>query len=405
MSYQFSIEAPEKIDFEAMQSNRIHKLPPYLFTTINRLKAQARAQGADIIDLGMGSPDLPVPKPIRDELAKAVHAKNINAYPPGEGLIELKRAIAYWYGRRFNVDLDPTSEVLILIGSKEGIANLSAAFLNRDDFALVPAPTYPIFFNSVIIFGGTLYNLPLLPENNYLPDLDAIEPGVLKRSKLMYLSYPHNPTTATVDLPYFKNMVDFGKEHRIIISHDAAYSEITFDGYKAPSFLQAFGSKDIGIEFHSFSKTFSMAGWRIAWAVGNAKILSVLAKMKSYVDFGAFLAIQRAAIKALELHEEIAEATCKTYERRRDVLSDALNAIGWTHEKPKATMYLWVPVPEAFSDMTSLEFTSLLVKETGVAVAPGVGFGEAGNGHIRFALVQPEDRLKEAAERLAKLKA
>ncbi|MEW6200957.1 MAG: LL-diaminopimelate aminotransferase [bacterium] len=406
MSYQFSLKAPfeeDHIDFTALQSNRIHKLPPYLFTTINRMKAEARARGVDIIDMGMGSPDLPVPEPIRKELANAVNYKYINRYPPGEGLIELRRAVAYWYGKRFNVDLDPLSEVLVLIGSKEGIANLAAAFLNRDDFALVPSPTYPIFFNSVIIFGGTLHNLPLLPENDYLPDLDSVDPAVLRRSKLIFLSYPHNPTTAVIDRNYFKHVVSFAKEHKIIVSHDAAYSEITFDGYTAPSYLEAKGAKEIGIEFHSFSKTFSMAGWRIAFVVGNSEIINVLAKMKSYVDFGAFAAIQKAAVVALELYDEIVQDAVDTYRRRRDVLIDGLDKIGWKVKKPKATMYAWAEIPETFKDMNSLEFTSLMVRETGVAVAPGIGFGEAGNGHIRFALVEPEDRISEAIERLAKL--
>ena len=391
------------IDFDDMQSIRISKLPPYLFTMINKMKKEARARGMDIIDMGMGSPDLLVPQEVRDELCRAIHIKHINRYPDGSGMIELKRAVAYWYGKRFNVDINPSEEVLILIGSKEGIANMSAAFLDRDDYALVPTPTYPIFFNSVIMFGGNLYHLPLLPENNFLPDLNAIEPGVLRRSKILYLSYPHNPTTACVDLDYFKDIVAWGKEHRVIVSHDAAYTEVCFDGYKAPSFMQMPGAKDIGVEFHSLSKTFSMAGWRVAFVVGNAKILKILARMKSYVDFGCFNAIQKAAVRALELNDEIIADTVATYQRRRDVLCDGLDKLGWKHQRPKATLYVWVPIPDAFKDMSSLEFASLMIKETGVAVAPGVGFGEAGNGYFRFALVEEEDRIKEALERLAKL--
>lgn len=393
----------DRLDFESMQSNRISKLPPYVFTVINRLKNEARMRGMDIIDMGMGSPDLPVPEPIRKELARAINERHINRYPAGDGMIELKRAVAYWYAKRFNVDLNPAEEVLILIGSKEGIANLSSAFLNRDDYALVPSPTYPIFFNSVIIFGGTLYNIPLLEENAYLPDFNRIDPVVLRRAKLMFLSYPHNPTTVCVDKDYFKDIVRFAKEHRIIVNHDAAYSEITFDGYRAPSFLQVEGARDVGIEMHSFSKTFSMAGWRVAFAVGNAQILSILRKMKSYVDYGVFTAIQKAAVVALELHEEFISDVVDTYQKRRDVLCDGLEKLGWQHQRPKATMYVWVKIPEAFKDMTSLEFTSLVVNETGVAVAPGIGFGEAGNGHIRFALVEPEDRIAEAVERLKKI--
>lgn len=391
------------MDFEDLQSIRIMKLPPYVFTVINKLKKEAVARGMDIIDMGMGSPDLLVPEPIREALKAAVDIKHINRYPDATGSIELKRAIAYWFGKKFGVDLNPATEVLVLIGSKEGIANLSAAFLNRDDYALVPSPTYPIFFNSVTIFGGTLYNLPLLPENGYLPDFNSVEPGVLRRSKLMFLSYPHNPTTTCVDLDYFKDIVQFANEHRIIVSHDAAYSEICFDGYRAPSFLQAPGARDIGVEFHSFSKTFSMAGWRIAFVVGNAQILKILAKMKSYVDFGVFSALQKASIRALELGDDIVNETVSTYQRRRDVLCDGLDKIGWKHIRPKATMYVWTPIPDAFKDMTSLEFASLIIKETGVTVAPGIGFGEAGNDHIRFALVEPEDRILEALERIKRL--
>lgn len=392
-----------KLDIENLQSNRISNLPPYVFTVINRLKNEARMRGIDVIDLGMGSPDIMVPEPIRKEMARAINERHINRYPSGDGAIELKRAVAYWYGKRFNVDLNPNDEVSILIGSKEGIANLSAAFLNRDDYALVPSPTYPIFFNSVIIFGGTLYNVPLLEENDYLPDFERIDPAVLRRSKLMFLSYPHNPTTVSVDKDYFKDIVRFAEEHRIIISHDAAYSELCFDGYKAPSFMQVEDAKEVGIEFHSFSKTFSMAGWRVAFAVGNSEVLKVLKKMKSYVDFGVFSAIQKAAIVALELHDDIVNETVDIYQRRRDILCDGLDELGWQHKRPRATMYVWVKIPESYNEMTSQEFASLMVRETGVAVAPGIGFGEAGNDHIRFALVQPEDRIAEAVERLKKL--
>ncbi len=390
-------------DIENLQSNRIINLPPYVFTVINRLKNEARMRGVDIIDMGMGSPDLPVPEQIRKELTRAINERHVNRYPEGGGSIELKRAVAYWYGKRFNVDLDPNDEVLILVGSKEGIANLSSAFLNRDDYALVPSPTYPIFFNSVDIFGGALYNVPMLEENDFMPDFERIDPAVLRRSKLMFISYPHNPTTVTVERDHFKGIVRFAKEHRIIVSHDAAYSELCFDGYKAPSFLEAEDARDVGIEFHSFSKTFSMAGWRIAFVVGNADILRVLRKMKSYVDFGVFTAIQKAAIVALELHEDIVQETIDAYRRRRDVLCDGLAALGWPHKKPKATMYVWTKIPDAFKHMDSKEFASLIVHETGVAVAPGEGFGDAGKGYIRFALVEPEERISEAIERLKKL--
>jgi aspartate/methionine/tyrosine aminotransferase len=392
-----------RFDIESMQSNRISKLPPYVFTVINRLKNEARMRGMDIIDLGMGSPDQTVPDPIRKELARAVNERHINRYPSGDGSIELKRAVAYWYGKRFNVDLNPSEEVVILVGSKEGIANLSSAFLNRDDYALVPSPTYPIFFNSVDIFGGVMHSIPMLEENNWAPDFTHIDPAILRRSKLMFISYPNNPTTAVVEKSYFDGIVRFAEEHRIIVSHDAAYSELCFDGYKAPSFLEAKGAIDVGIEFHSFSKTFSMAGWRIAFVVGNAEVLKVLRKMKSYVDYGVFTAIQKAAVVALELHEDIVSETVDTYKRRRDVLCDGLDAMGWKHQRPKATMYVWVKIPDQFKEMNSQEATSLIIRETGIAVAPGIGFGEAGDGYIRFALVEPEERIAEAVERLKKL--
>lgn len=391
------------IDFSHYESNRINKLAPYVFTIINRLKEEAYIKGIDVIDLGMGSPDLPVHPAIREELKKEVDERFSNRYPSSTGCQELKRAISYWYGKRFNVDLDPKSEILVLIGSKEGIANLSSAFLNRDDFAIAPTPTYPIFFNSIIIFGGILYFIPLIPENNYLPQLENIDKNVLRRTKIIYLSYPHNPTGTTVTVDYFKEVVEFAKKHKIIISHDNAYSEITFDDYVAPSFLQAEGSKEVGVEFHSFSKTFSMAGWRIAFVVGNKQIISTLSRMKSYVDFGVFTPIQKAAVKALELPFSEIRKTAQVYQERRDVFIEGLKKIGWKVEKPKATFYIWAPIPEAFKEMNSLEFASLLIKETGVCVAPGSGFGEAGDGYVRFALVEEKDRLLEAINRLSKL--
>ncbi len=392
-----------RINFEDLMANRISKLPPYVFTVINKLKNEARMRGLDIIDMGMGSPDMPVPDPINKALVKALNDRHINRYPVHEGTIELKRAIAYWYGKRFGVDLNPADEVLVLIGAKEGLANLSSAFLNKDDFALVPTPTYPIFYNSAIISGANLFHMPCLPENDWLPDYQNLPDAVLHRAKLMFLSYPHNPTTKTVDKAYFDEVVHFCKDHRIIVSHDAAYSELCYDGYKAPGFLEAEGAKDIGVEFHSFSKTFNMAGWRIAFVVGNPQILKILGKMKSYVDFGCFTAIQHAAVTALEMYDELVPPIMDIYARRRTLICDGLDRLGWHHQRPNSTMYVWVPIPEAFKDMDSMEFASLIVKETGIAVAPGIGFGEIGNSYIRFALVEPEERIEEALDRLSKL--
>jgi aspartate/methionine/tyrosine aminotransferase len=386
------------------EANRMRRLPLYLFTIIDGLKAKARERGVDVIDLGMGNPDLPTPKHIVDELCKQVHTTENQRYsrPGGEPEKILRDAIVQWYKQRFNVSLDPSDEVLPLIGSKEGIAHLSLAFLNHDDIALVPNPAYPVHFNGVIMAGGILYNIPMTAEHNFKPNLKALSPELVKMAKLLFISYPHNPTTAVADKAFFQEVLDWSKDKpNLIIAHDLAYSDIVFDGYKAMSILELEDSKNANvIEFHTLSKSYNMAGWRIGFVVGNKDILASLAKTKSYVDFGIFRGIQLAAAKALTGPQDCVKELVETYRKRRDIFVEGLNSIGWPVEKPKATFYIWTHIPPKYSALTSMEFAALLIEEAGVAVAPGTGFGEYGEGYIRFALVDNEERLKLAVERI-----
>jgi len=389
------------------EADRMRRLPLYLFTIIDDLKTKAIARGIDVIDLGMGSPDLPTPKHIVDELCEQVRITENQRYsrPSGDAEKILKLAIAEWYKKRFNVDLDPNSEVLPLIGSKEGVAHLSLAFLNNDDIALVPNPAYPVHFNGVIMAGGILYNIPMTAEDNFKPDLKLLSPEIINKAKLIFISYPHNPTTAIADIDFFKEIVAWAKDKpNLIIAHDLAYSDIVFDDFRAPSILEIEGAKDLNIiEFHTLSKSYNMAGWRIGLAVGNKGILASLAKTKSYIDFGIFRAIQLAAAKALTGPQDCVKELVAIYKKRRDLLCDGLDSIGWHVEKPKATFYIWTRIPEKFSSLTSMEFATMLIEEAGVAVAPGTGFGEYGEGFVRFALVDNEERLQMAVERLGKL--
>jgi len=388
------------------EANRMKRLPLYLFTIMDDLKAKAAAQGKDVIDLGMGNPDLPSPPHVVEELCKQARLIDNQRYsrPTGDVELKFKEAIAQWYHGRFGVTLDPATEVLPLIGSKEGIAHISLAFLNNDDVALVPSPGYPVHGDGVIMAGGMLYNIPLSAEQGFRPDLAKIPPDVLRRSKILFVSYPHNPTSACVDLKFYNDLVAWARGKDLIVCSDLAYSDIVFDGYQAPSMMQATGVKEIyGVEFHTLSKSYNMAGWRIGFAVGHAGILRTLAKTKSYIDFGIFRAVQWAAIKALTGPQDCIRETVETYRRRRDVFVEGLNRIGWTAEKPKGTFYIWMRIPQKFSALTSLEFASRLVDEAGVVVAPGTGFGEYGEGYVRFALVQPEARLRQAVERLGKV--
>jgi len=387
------------------EANRMKRLPLYLFTIIDHLKEEARQKGIDIIDLGMGNPDQPTPKHIVEELCKEAKLPENHRYPrPNEPAeIKLKEAIAAWYKDRFNVDLDPKNEVLPLIGSKEGVAHLSLAFLNHDDMALVPSPAYPVHFNGVIMAGGILYNIPMTKANDFKPDLKSISRSVVNMAKLLFLSYPHNPTTSVVDLHFYQEVARWVKDKDIIIASDLAYSDIVFDGYKAPSVLQVKGIKEKTIEFHTLSKSYNMPGWRIGYAVGSRNILASLAKTKSYIDFGIFRPIQYAAISALSGSQDCVKKTVEIYKRRRDIFVEGLNNIGWQVDKPKATFYIWARIPLKYDALTSMEFAELMVNEAGVVVAPGTGFGEYGEGYVRFALVENEERLKLAIERIKKV--
>jgi len=387
------------------EANRLKRLPLYLFTIIDNLKEKAINKGVDVIDLGMGSPDLPTPKHVVDELCKQAKVPGNQRYsrPNGKTEMTFKRAIADWYKDRFNVDLDPKEEVLPLVGSKEGISNLYLTFLNHDDIVLVPSPAYPVHFNGVIMAGGILYNIPISKENSYKPDLTHLSRDIVRRSKILCLGYPHNPTTAVVDLDFFKKVISWARDKDIIVTNDLAYSDIVFDGYKAPSILQVEGSKEKAIEFHTLSKSYSMAGWRIGFVVGNKYILKSIAKTKSYMDFGIFRAIQMAAVKALRGDQAPVKEAVEIYRSRRDVFIDGMEKIGWKINKPKATFYAWAHIPLKYSALTSMEFVTFLVEEAGVVVAPGTGFGEHGEGFVRFALVEPEERLKMALKRIKKV--
>jgi alanine-synthesizing transaminase len=384
------------------EANRLKRLPLYLFAILDELKLQAQQRGVEVIDLGMGNPDLPPPKHVVEDLARQVRRPENHRYSRKDGDVErrLNEAIASWYRRKFHVTLDPRGEVLPLIGSKEGISHLSLAFLNHDDLALAPNPTYPVHFNGVILAGGILYSMPIRPEHHYLPELHAINRDVLRRAKLVFLSYPHNPTTATADLRFFREAVEWARQHRIMLVHDFAYSDFVFDGHRAPSVLEVPGAKEVAVEFHTLSKSYSMPGCRLGFAVGNADILATLAKTKHYIDFGIFRAIQWAAVRALTGPQDYVHRTVDTYRRRRDVLIPGLRKAGWDVPLPRSTFYLWAKIPMKFSMLTSLEFATLLMQETGVVVAPGSGFGEYGEGYVRFALVEPIPKLEAAARRI-----
>jgi alanine-synthesizing transaminase len=387
------------------EANRLKRLPLYLFTIIDNLKHEAQKKGIDVIDLGMGSPDLPTPKHIVDELCKQakIEANHRYSRPYGDVELKFKESIAQWYHERFGVSLDPNSEVLPLIGSKEGIANLYLTFLNHDDVVLVPNPAYPVHFNGVVMAGGILYNLPLTEENEFKPDLKSLSKDIIKMSKILTLGYPHNPTTATVDSSFYEDVVEWGKGKDMIIVNDLAYSDIVFDGYKAPSILSVKGAKNMCIEYHTLSKSYSMAGWRLGFVVGNKDILKSIAKTKSYMDFGIFRAVQCAGIQALSGPQDCVKEYVEIYKQRRDLFVEGMNEIGWKVNKPKGTFYIWAHIPMKYSALTSMEFATLLMKEAGVSVAPGTGFGEYGEGYVRIALVDSENRLKEALKRIKRV--
>ena len=381
-----------------MYADRINSLPPYLFAAIDKARQEAIRRGIDVINLSIGDPDMPTPPHIVEAMKKSICNPCRHRYPSYEGMLAFRTAAAGWYKKTMNVALNPEDEVLTLIGSKEGIAHIPLAFLNPGDVSLVPDPAYPVYNIGTVLADGRPYRMPLLSENDFLPDLDAVPGDVAKKAKLMFINYPNNPTSATASIKFFEEVVDFANENNILVIHDNAYSEMTYDGYKAPSFLSVNGAKDIGIETHSLSKTYNMTGWRIGFAVGNRDILAGLGKVKTNVDSGAFEAVQDAGIVALTGSQDCVREMNRVYRERRDALLAGLKELGLEVKPPKATFYVWVRVKGS-----SLDFTEMLLKRTGIVATPGMGFGEYGEGYIRFALTQPVDRINEAVERMRKL--
>ncbi|HSP54695.1 MAG TPA: LL-diaminopimelate aminotransferase [Dehalococcoidia bacterium] len=381
-------------------ARRVEKLPAYLFAEISKKIAEKRAQGVDVISFAIGDPDLPTPDHILDALAEASRDPANHRYPESEGLPELRQAIARWYQRRFGVDLDPDTEVLPLIGSKEGIGHIAFCFIDPGDVALVPDPGYPVYSVGTLLAGGEPYFLPLTEENDFLPDLHSVPDDIVRRAKILWLNYPNNPTGAVADLEYFNNAVAFARRHGLAVLHDGPYSEVTFDGYQPASFLQAEGAKDVGIEFHSLSKSYNMTGWRIGMAVGNPEIINALMRLKSNLDSGIPQAIQRMAIEALDGPQDCIPEHNAIYQRRRDRLVGALTKLGLRLRPPKASLYLWARVPEG---MTSVQFATRLLDEVGVVVTPGIGYGPSGEGYIRLSLTIPDGQLEEGVRRMEAL--
>ncbi len=385
---------------EIKKAKRIGQIPPYLFAEIDKKREEMKRKGMDLIDLGIGDPDLPTPKPIIEKLKVAAENPANHRYPSYEGMIEFRTAVARWYEKRFNVNVDPGREVFTLIGSKEGIAHIPLSFVDPKDYVLVPDPGYPVYRVSTIFAGGIPFFLPLRKENGFLPDLSAIPKNVVKKAKLLFLNYPNNPTAAVAEKSFFDEAVVFARRHGMIICHDAAYSEVAFDGFLPPSFLEADGAKEVGIEFHSLSKTFNMTGWRIGFAVGCAEIISGLGRIKTNVDSGVFQAIQEAGTEALNRFDTPLPEIIQIYEGRRDVMVKGLREMGFAVERPKASFYLWIEVPKGYA---SAQFATLLIEKAGIVATPGNGFGEAGEGFIRMALTVDESRLKEAIDRLKRI--
>jgi LL-diaminopimelate aminotransferase len=382
------------------KAKRIEQIPPYLFAEIDKKKGEMRKKGVDLIDLGIGDPDLPTPGPIIERLKKAAEDPGNHHYPSYEGMIQFRQAVANWFERRFHIAFDPKIEVLTLIGSKEGIAHIPLAFVNPGDYVLVPSPGYPVYRVSTLFAGGTPYFLPLIKENGFLPKLSEIPAEVAERSKLLFINYPNNPTAAIAERPFFEEVVAFARRYGIIVCHDAAYSELAFDGYRPLSFFEIEGAREVGIEFHSLSKTFNMTGWRIGFAVGHSEIVSGLGRIKTNIDSGLFQAIQEAGTEAFNHFDTPIPKTIRIYEGRRDVMVKGLREMGLEVDSPRATFYLWIQVPRGY---TSSQFATLLIEQAGIVATPGNGFGEAGEGYIRMALTVDESRLQEAIERLKKI--
>jgi LL-diaminopimelate aminotransferase len=398
---RFSSGGFDQLSINIKKARRINELPPYLFAEIDRRKREALGRGVDLIDLGIGDPDIPTPSVVVEKLQESASKPVNHRYPSSSGMPEFREAVSHWYQSRFNVKLDPAKEIVSLIGSKEGIGNMAVAFVDPGDLVLVASPCYPVYHIGTAFSGGKNYFLPLTKENHFLPDLDSIPANVADQAKLLWINYPNNPTAAVADEDFFKHVVEFANKHNVIVCHDAAYTEMGYDGYRPMSFLEVPGAREVGIEFHSLSKTFNMTGWRIGMAVGNSELVGGLAQAKSNLDSGIFQAVQEAGIEALKSGDKIVDPSRKIYQERRDILVDGLRAVGLECEKPRATFYVWVSCPKGLS---SAQFTTKLLEEAGVVTTPGNGFGDAGEGYVRFTVCVDKERLREVAERIRRVK-
>jgi LL-diaminopimelate aminotransferase len=380
-------------------AKRIDELPPYLFVGISKKIAEKQAKGEDVINLAVGDPDIPTPRHIIERLCQAAQDPANHRYPESEGLPDFRRAIAEWYEKRFEVTLDPDQEVLPLIGAKEGIGHIALCFIDPGDIALVPDPAYPVFSIGTMFAGGSSYYMPLTEENDFLPDLDRIPQDIARKAKMLWLNYPNNPTAAVAELDFFDRVVAFAQKHDLAVCHDGPYTEVAFDGYRPPSFMQTPGAKDVGVEFHSLSKSYNMTGWRVGMVVGNARAIDALRRVKSNLDSGIPQAIQHAAIEALRGPQDCIEDHNTLYQRRRDLLLKTLSQMGLKAKPPRAGLYIWARIPAGY---TSLDFATTLLEEAGVVVIPGTGYGKYGEGYIRISLTVPDDRLEEAVARLSR---
>lgn len=382
---------------------RLDRLPPYVFATVNELKMEARRAGKDIIDLGMGNPDLSTPQHIVDKLIEAAQKPHNHRYSASMGITKLRQAISNWYQHKFGVDIDPDTETIVTIGVKEGLAHLILVTIRPGDVVFTPNPTYPIHPYSAIISGGDVRGIPLGPNADFFENLMNATKQTWPRPKVLILSYPHNPTTEVVQLEFFEKIVDYAKEHDILVIHDFAYADLVYDGYKAPSFLQAKGAKSVGVEFFSLSKSYSMPGWRVGFCVGNPEVIFALRRIKSYLDYGIFQPIQIASIIALDGPDDCVEEIRQTYKERRNTLISGLKRVGWHIKRPKGTMFVWGKIPDKFQNMGSVEFAKFLINEAQVAVSPGLGFGEYGDNYVRFALIENSMRIKQAVRGIKKV--
>ena len=376
--------------------HRIKRLPPYVFNIVNELKAQARSRGEDIIDFGMGNPDQPTPKHIVDKLTEAAQRGDTHRYSMSRGIPRLRKAIADWYARSYQVEIDPESEAIVTIGSKEGLAHLALATIGPGDAVLVPNPAYPIHPYGFVIAGADIRHVPMTSDVDFFNELEKAIRDSWPKPKMLVLNFPANPTAQCVELDFFEKVVAIAREHEIWVVHDNAYAEIVFDGYKAPSILQVKGAKDVAVEFYSLSKTYNMPGWRVGFMCGNKTLVAALARIKSYLDYGMFTPIQVAAIAALDGPQDCVDEIRETYRKRRDVLCKGLNEAGWKVESPKATMFVWAKIPEQYRELGSLEFSKMLLQQAQVAVSPGIGFGDYGDDHVRFSLIENEHRTRQA---------